>query len=90
MAVRKLTTGSWICECYPAGRTAGRVHKQFASKGETLAFERHTMDEADNKPWLGVKADRRSLSDLAKLWYDLHGQFLKAGKQTYKKVCLMV
>ncbi|AXL58032.1 integrase, partial [Klebsiella pneumoniae] len=21
MAVRKLTTGKWLCECYPAGRS---------------------------------------------------------------------
>ncbi len=34
MAVRKLTTGKWICECYPAGRSGRRVRKQFATKGE--------------------------------------------------------
>lgn len=90
MAVRKLKTGSWICECYPAGRTGRRVRKQFATKGEALAFERHTVDEADNKPWLGEKTDRRSLADIAKLWYNLHGQSLTAGKQTYQKICLMV
>lgn len=53
MAVRKLDTGKWICECYPAGRSGRRVRKQFATKGEALAFERHTMDEAGAKPWLG-------------------------------------
>lgn len=90
MAVRKLTTGQWICECYPAGRSGRRVRKQFATKGEALAFERHTMDEAENKPWLGEKADRRTLKDIAKLWYNLHGQALTAGSKTYKKICLMV
>ena len=90
MAVRKLTTGQWICECYPAGRSGRRVRKQFATKGEALAFERHTMDEADSKPWLGEKADRRSLGDIAKLWYNLHGQALSAGSLIYKKLCLMV
>ncbi len=50
MAVRKLTTGQWIFECYPAGRSGRRVRKQFATKGEALAFKRHTMDEADSKP----------------------------------------
>ncbi|MCV5246745.1 site-specific integrase, partial [Escherichia coli] len=43
MAVRKLTTGKWLCECYPAGRSGRRVRKQFATKGEALAFARHTM-----------------------------------------------
>ncbi|EOD1457228.1 tyrosine-type recombinase/integrase [Escherichia coli] len=53
MAVRKLTTGKWLCECYPAGRSGRRVRKQFATKGEALAFERHTMEETESKPWLG-------------------------------------
>lgn len=34
MAVRKLTTGKWLCECYPAGRSGRRVRKQFATKGK--------------------------------------------------------
>mgnify|MGYP000954243868 CR=1 FL=1 len=34
MAVRKLSTGKWICECYPAGRNGRRVRKQFATKGK--------------------------------------------------------
>lgn len=49
MAVRKLTTGKWLCECYPAGRSGRRVRKQFATKGEALAFERHTMEETEAK-----------------------------------------
>ena len=36
------------------------------------------------------KADRRTLKDIAKLWYNLHGQALTAGSKTYKKICLMV
>ncbi|HCL7252764.1 TPA: site-specific integrase, partial [Escherichia coli] len=47
MAVRKLTTGKWLCECYPAGRSGRRVRKQFATKGEALAFERYTMGEIE-------------------------------------------
>lgn len=34
MAVRKLTTGKWLCECYPAGRSGRRVRKQFAPKAK--------------------------------------------------------
>lgn len=49
MAERKLKTQKWICECYPAGRSGRRIRKQFATKGEAQAFERHTMDEADAK-----------------------------------------
>ena len=39
-----------FCECYPAGRSGRRVRKQFATKGEALAFERHTMEETEAKP----------------------------------------
>ncbi len=75
MAVRKLTTGKWLCECYPAGRSGRRVRKQFATKGEALAFERHTMEETEAKPWLGESVDRRTLKDVVELWFKLHPRF---------------
>lgn len=73
MSVRKLETGKWICECYPSGRSGKRVRKQFATKGEAVAFEKHTMTEVEAKPWLGGKDDNRLLSELIQLWYELHG-----------------
>lgn len=76
MTVRKLSSGKWICECYPSGRNGKRVRKQFATKGEALAYEIFKMDEANNKPWLGEKADKRTLSELIKLWDSLYGQTL--------------
>ena len=90
MAVRKLDTGKWICECYPAGRSGRRVRKQFATKGEALAFERHTMDETEAKPWLGESVDRRTLKDVVELWFKLHGKSLTAGEHVYDKLLLMV
>ncbi len=90
MAVRKLTTGKWLCECYPAGRSGRRVRKQFATKGEALAFERHTMEETEAKPWLGESVDRRTLKDVVELWFKLHGKSLTAGQHVYDKLLLMV
>ena len=90
MAVRKLENGRWICECYPAGREGRRVRKQFATKGEALAFERHKMDEAATKPWLAETVDRRTLKDVVELWYKLHGKSLSAGEHVYDKLILMV
>ena len=90
MAVRKLTTGKWLCECYPAGRSGRRVRKQFATKGEALAFERHTMEETEAKPWLGESVDRRTLKDVIELWFKLHGKSLTAGQHVYDKLLLMV
>lgn len=63
--------------------------KQFATKGEALAFERHTMDEADTKPWLGELVDRRTLKDVVELWFKLHGKSLTAGEHVYDKLVLM-
>ncbi len=73
MAVRKQASGKWICECYPHGREGKRVRKQFATKGEAVAFERFTMEQAENKPWTAEKRDTRKLSDLIDVWYRAHG-----------------
>ncbi|GGD11296.1 hypothetical protein GCM10011513_05930 [Franconibacter daqui] len=46
MVVRKFDTGKWIYDYYRA-RLSGRcVRKQFATKGEALTFENHSMKEA--------------------------------------------
>ncbi len=90
MSVRKSNTGKWVCECYPTGRSGRRVRRQFATKGEALAFERHTMSEIETKPWLGEPKDKRSLGDVVNLWYRLHGKSLSAGKHVYDKLLLVV
>lgn len=52
MSIRKQPNGKWLCECYPNGRDGKRVRKQFATKGEAIAFENHTMDEVNkNRGW---------------------------------------
>ncbi len=73
-----------------AGRSGRRVHKQFATKGEALAFERHTIEEAEAKLWLGESVDRRTLKDVIELWFKLHGKSLTAGEHVYDKQILMV
>lgn len=86
MTVRKLPSGKWICECYPNGRDGKRVRKQFATKGEAVAFENYTMEEVNNKPWLGEKADNRKLSELIDLWHSLYGQTLADPKRLMAKL----
>lgn len=86
MAVRKLSTGKWLCECYPNGREGKRVRKQFATKGEAVAFENYIMDEVDNKPWLGEKADNRRLWQIIELWHSLYGQTLADPKRLMGKL----
>lgn len=56
MSVRKQTSGKWLAEIYPDGRpnkdnpNAPRIRKQFATKGEALAFERFMLDPDKGKP----------------------------------------
>ncbi|EIJ0963979.1 tyrosine-type recombinase/integrase [Vibrio parahaemolyticus] len=93
MSVRKLEDGNkkpWLCECYPQGRSGKRIRKRFATKGEALAFEKFTMAEVDDKPWLGEKKDLRTLQDLVELWYKLHGQHLKSAEKVYPRLRTIV
>lgn len=59
MAVNILSNGKWQTKVFPNGRDGRRVRRQFAIKGEALAFERHLKEQAQDKPWLGEKVDRR-------------------------------
>ncbi|MFW8236390.1 phage integrase, partial [Klebsiella pneumoniae] len=86
MTIRKQPNGKWLCECYPNGRDGKRVRKQFATKGEAVAFENFTMDEVNKKPWLGEKEDRRRLSELIEQWHSLYGQTLADPKRLMAKL----
>jgi integrase len=86
MTIRKQPNGKWLCECYPSGRDGKRVRKQFATKGEAIAFENFTMDEVNKKPWLGEKDDRRNLSELIQQWHSLYGQTLADPKRMQAKL----
>ncbi|HDU4071939.1 TPA: tyrosine-type recombinase/integrase, partial [Klebsiella aerogenes] len=77
MAVRKNLTGGWICELYPNGPKGKRIRKKFATKGEALAFEQHTIQ----KPWNDEPEDRRTLKELIDAWYSAHGITLKDGEK---------
>lgn len=82
MPVRKLANGKWCADFYPLGRENGkRVRKNFATKGEALAFENFAFDSDRNKEWLSSKEDDRKLSDLVTAWYSAHGITLGDGKR---------
>ncbi|MGX9313711.1 site-specific integrase [Pantoea ananatis] len=86
MTVRKQPNGKWLCECYPKGREGKRVRRQFATKGEAVAFETYSMEEVNRKPWLGEKEDRRRLSELITLWHSLYGQTLADPRRLMAKL----
>ncbi|USR60640.1 tyrosine-type recombinase/integrase [Lelliottia amnigena] len=75
MAVRKNSAGGWICELYLNGAKGKRIRKKFATKGEALAFEQHTVQN----PWQAENEDRRTLKELVDSWFSAHGITLKDG-----------
>lgn len=88
MSVRNLKDNSkksWLCECYPAGRSGKQVRKRFATKGGATAYEKFIMREVDDKPWMGDKPDHRRLSELLDVWWNTHGHTLASGKKNVRK-----
>lgn len=79
MAVRKLDNGKWQAQLFPNGRNGRRIRRQFATKGEALAFERYTKEQVQDKPWLGEKVDKRRVIDLVEAWFNAHGVTLADG-----------
>ncbi|NKI75775.1 tyrosine-type recombinase/integrase [Dickeya sp. CFBP 2040] len=83
MAVNKLPSGKWLCQCFPYGRDGQRVRKQFATRGEALSYERRLM--ADKKG-ISTETNSTTLQDLIQRWYDMHGQTLESGEDRYAKL----
>lgn len=76
---KKQLDGKWLVQCFPNGRNGRRIRKLFATKGEAIAYERYVKEQAEDKPWLGEKLDKRSLLDLVETWYRSHGVTLNDG-----------
>ncbi|AJR01977.1 putative prophage integrase [Enterobacteriaceae bacterium bta3-1] len=81
MAVSKLISGKWQAQIFPNGRDGRRIRRQFATKGEALAFEHHVKVQAQEKPWLGEKPDKRRVIELVELWFNSHGVTLADGEK---------
>lgn len=90
MAVSKLANGKWQAQVFPNGRDGKRIRRQFATKAEAMAFERYVKEQAQDKPWLGEKSDKRRLIDLVYTWFNAHGITLSDGlkrKTTMEFAC---
>lgn len=86
MAIKKLTSGEWLADFRVDGKDSRRIRKKFATKGEAVSYEQYYRDEAQSKPWMGEKEDRRRLSEIIELWHNLHGQALVASKTRLAKL----
>lgn len=75
MAIKKTPAGRWHVDIEPVkGR---RFRKTFDTKGEALRFETHIKAEAYRPDWKPTPKDKRRLSELIVLWFDLHGRNLR-------------
>lgn len=81
MSITKQVDGRWLVELYPNGRTGKRIRKIFTTKGEAISFERYVIEQTVDKPWLGEKEDKRTLSELVNIWFGGHGITLKDGEK---------
>ncbi|OTA14446.1 integrase [Xenorhabdus beddingii] len=83
MTVRRLSSGKWICECYPNGKNGTRIRKQFATKGEAMAFERKLVPKDTSN---GSAKQALKLSELVERWYEMHGKTLESGHSRKSKL----
>lgn len=91
MSIKKLENGEWLVDCRPEGRDGPRIRRKVQSKNEAMHLERRIMGdgskgEFEKKP----KRDERRLSELATLWYTLHGSTLKQGEQRYRDMLTLI
>ncbi|PWU26339.1 integrase [Pseudomonas sp. RW407] len=78
MTISKIKDGRWLADVEPIkGR---RFRKKFKTKAEAQRFESAVRQKCTENPSWSIKPkDRRKLSELVDLWYELHGQTLSNG-----------
>lgn len=88
MAIKKLPCGRWQVDLWVTPEK--RVRRRFKVRAEAAQFEQHLLKKvAASKEWTPKGVDRRRLSELVGLWYDLHGHMLKDGERRRAKLDLM-
>ncbi|MCP1620167.1 site-specific recombinase XerD [Pseudomonas sp. SLBN-26] len=85
MAVTQLPDGRWRVDTEPI--KGKRFRKTFKTKGEAQRFEATCRARVIEAPsWTPKPKDRRRLSELISLWYNLHGHSLRDGKRRLSKL----
>ncbi|MCY1354816.1 Tyrosine recombinase XerC [compost metagenome] len=85
MAIVQLPDGRWRVDVEPIkGR---RFRKTLKTKGEAQRFEATCRSQCIETPtWNPKPKDRRRVSELVQLWFDLHGHSLRDGKRRLSKL----
>lgn len=85
MSVKRKPDGRWIADVQPI--RGQRFRKIFDTKAEALRYETFIIaNKAVDPAWNPKASDRRKLSELVTLWYDLHGHMLKDGTRRKAKL----
>ncbi|MDC0662437.1 phage integrase [Marinobacter sp. SS21] len=82
--IKKLANGRYLVDIRPGSAYGKRIRKRFDNKNEALRFEAWATTQAiqePDAPWNPKPLDRRTLSDLVTLWYQVHGQHLRDGER---------
>lgn len=87
MTIKKLENGKYEVDIRPDGRHGKRIRRKFDKKSEAVAFEKYTQyNHHNNKGWLTKPADRRRLSELMQIWWEMKGKHESYGKLTRGKI----
>ncbi|MDD2770214.1 MAG: tyrosine-type recombinase/integrase [Methylococcus sp.] len=86
MAIKKVPDG-WQADVQPGGRGHKRYRKTFRRKADAERWENALKAKVAAEPEFSLpQKDTRKLSDLVKLWFDLHGVSLKSAADTYRRL----
>ncbi|WP_286976888.1 tyrosine-type recombinase/integrase [Pseudomonas sp.] len=82
MAIHQLPDGRWRVDVEPI--KGKRYRKTLKTKGEAQRFESTCRSKSIETPnWSPKPKDRRRLSELVQLWFDLHGVALTDGVRRF-------
>ena len=86
MAIKKLDDGRYEVDIRPTGRNGKRIRRKFDKKSEAVAFEKYTLYNHHNKEWLSKPTDKRRLSELTQILWDLKGKHEEHGRSNLGKI----
>ncbi|MNC23580.1 Tyrosine recombinase XerC [compost metagenome] len=90
MSIKKLDDGRYEVDIRPQGADGKRIRRKFNTKGEAQIFERHTISQLHNKPWLSKAADRRKLTELLDLWWLYFGRSHARGEKDKERLTTII
>lgn len=90
MSIKKLETGKWRADVRPDKSNRNhRKTKTFSTRSEAQRWVSYIENQAANEAWNPRGSRNEKLSDLVKLWHDLHGKTLaQSGQQLEKLLAL--